>query len=59
MDFIRHLFTGFVEIHGDRRFADDHAIRRPPKRRRRHVTDGQRTNHSNHQSTQHRAGNIA
>jgi len=25
-DFIRQLFTGFVEIHGDRRFADDHAI---------------------------------
>src|SRR6059036_944718 len=25
-DFIERLFTGFVEIHGDRRFADDHAI---------------------------------
>jgi acetyl-CoA carboxylase carboxyl transferase subunit alpha len=25
-DFIRRLFTGFVEIHGDRRFADDHAL---------------------------------
>src|SRR3989475_7653582 len=25
-DFIHRLFTGFVEIHGDRRFADDHAI---------------------------------
>ncbi|MBZ5559266.1 MAG: acetyl-CoA carboxylase carboxyltransferase subunit alpha [Acidobacteriia bacterium] len=25
-DFIRRLFTGFVELHGDRRFADDHAI---------------------------------
>jgi acetyl-CoA carboxylase carboxyl transferase subunit alpha len=25
-DFIRLLFTGFDEIHGDRRFADDHAI---------------------------------
>jgi acetyl-CoA carboxylase carboxyl transferase subunit alpha len=25
-DFIRWLFTGFIEIHGDRRFADDHAI---------------------------------
>src|SRR6059058_2262463 len=25
-DFIKHLFTNFVEIHGDRRFADDHAI---------------------------------
>jgi acetyl-CoA carboxylase carboxyl transferase subunit alpha len=24
--FIQHLFTGFTEIHGDRRFADDHAI---------------------------------
>ena len=25
-DFIDRLFTHFVEIHGDRRFADDHAI---------------------------------
>ncbi len=25
-DYIQRLFTGFVEIHGDRRFADDHAI---------------------------------
>jgi acetyl-CoA carboxylase carboxyl transferase subunit alpha len=25
-DFIKLLFTEFVEIHGDRRFADDHAI---------------------------------
>src|SRR5215213_9958364 len=25
-DFILRLFTNFVEIHGDRRFADDHAI---------------------------------
>ena len=25
-DFIERLFTDFVEIHGDRRFADDHAI---------------------------------
>src|SRR5262245_11936535 len=25
-DFIKVLFPGFVEIHGDRRFADDHAI---------------------------------
>ncbi len=25
-DFVRLLFTGFVEIHGDRRFADDHAL---------------------------------
>jgi acetyl-CoA carboxylase carboxyl transferase subunit alpha len=24
--FIQRLFTGFVEIHGDRRFADDHAL---------------------------------
>src|SRR5437660_1164445 len=24
--FIQNLFTGFTEIHGDRRFADDHAI---------------------------------
>ncbi|HEV8345413.1 MAG TPA: acetyl-CoA carboxylase carboxyltransferase subunit alpha [Vicinamibacterales bacterium] len=25
-DFVQQLFTNFVEIHGDRRFADDHAI---------------------------------
>jgi acetyl-CoA carboxylase carboxyl transferase subunit alpha len=25
-DFIERLFTGFTEIHGDRRFADDHAL---------------------------------
>jgi len=25
-DFIQRLFTDFTEIHGDRRFADDHAI---------------------------------
>src|SRR5881275_1062060 len=25
-EFIQQLFPGFVEIHGDRRFADDHAI---------------------------------
>ncbi len=25
-DFIQRLFHGFVEIHGDRRFADDHAL---------------------------------
>src|SRR5207237_5252775 len=25
-DFVTLLFTDFVEIHGDRRFADDHAI---------------------------------
>src|SRR5882672_11506677 len=25
-DFVQRIFTGFVEIHGDRRFADDHAI---------------------------------
>ena len=26
MDYIERLFTGFAELHGDRRFADDHAI---------------------------------
>lgn len=26
LDYVERLFTGFVEIHGDRRFADDHAI---------------------------------
>ena len=25
-DFIQRLFSGFTEIHGDRRYADDHAI---------------------------------
>src|SRR6267378_8420358 len=25
-DFIARLFTGFVEIHGDRRYADDNAV---------------------------------
>jgi acetyl-CoA carboxylase carboxyl transferase subunit alpha len=25
-DFIQRLFTNFVEIHGDRRYADDHAL---------------------------------
>src|SRR5262249_37629826 len=25
-EYIQRLFTGFTEIHGDRRFADDHAI---------------------------------
>ncbi len=26
LDYVERLFTDFVEIHGDRRFADDHAI---------------------------------
>src|SRR5688572_13473971 len=26
LDYIQRLFTGFAELHGDRRFADDHAI---------------------------------
>ncbi|MFB3853607.1 MAG: acetyl-CoA carboxylase carboxyltransferase subunit alpha [Vicinamibacterales bacterium] len=26
LDYVRRLFTDFVEIHGDRRFADDHAM---------------------------------
>ena len=26
LDFVRRLFTDFTELHGDRRFADDHAI---------------------------------
>jgi len=25
-DYVQRLFTNFVELHGDRRFADDHAI---------------------------------
>jgi acetyl-CoA carboxylase carboxyl transferase subunit alpha len=26
LDYVERLFTGFQELHGDRRFADDHAI---------------------------------
>ncbi len=26
LDYVERLFTGFDELHGDRRFADDHAI---------------------------------
>ncbi len=26
LDYIRNIFTGFIELHGDRRFADDTAI---------------------------------
>ncbi|NQD68514.1 acetyl-CoA carboxylase carboxyl transferase subunit alpha, partial [Bacillus haikouensis] len=26
LDYIRHLFTGFMEIHGDRLYGDDEAI---------------------------------
>jgi len=26
MDYIRNIFTGFLEFHGDRRYADDNAI---------------------------------
>ncbi|MEK7303399.1 MAG: acetyl-CoA carboxylase carboxyl transferase subunit alpha, partial [Pseudomonadota bacterium] len=26
LDYIEHLFTDFEELHGDRHFADDHAI---------------------------------
>ncbi len=26
LDYIEHLFTGFVELHGDRRFGDDPAV---------------------------------
>ncbi len=26
LDYVQRLFTGFDELHGDRRFADDHAI---------------------------------
>ena len=26
LDYVGRLFTDFVELHGDRRFADDHAI---------------------------------
>jgi acetyl-CoA carboxylase carboxyl transferase subunit alpha len=26
LDYVEQLFTDFVEVHGDRRFADDHAI---------------------------------
>ena len=26
LDYIGHIFKGFMEFHGDRRFADDHAV---------------------------------
>src|SRR5918994_2414057 len=26
LDYVERLFTGFDELHGDRRFADDHAV---------------------------------
>ncbi|MCI9446476.1 MAG: acetyl-CoA carboxylase carboxyltransferase subunit alpha [Lachnospiraceae bacterium] len=26
LDYIRHIFKGFIEFHGDRRFADDRAV---------------------------------
>lgn len=26
LDYIQHIFTDFEELHGDRTFADDHAI---------------------------------
>jgi acetyl-CoA carboxylase carboxyl transferase subunit alpha len=32
LDYIKHLFTDFIEIHGDRRFADDRAIVTGPAR---------------------------
>jgi acetyl-CoA carboxylase carboxyl transferase subunit alpha len=31
-DYIKHIFTDFVELHGDRNFADDHAIVGGPAR---------------------------
>jgi acetyl-CoA carboxylase carboxyl transferase subunit alpha len=32
MDYINHIFADFVELHGDRNFADDHAIVGGPAR---------------------------
>jgi acetyl-CoA carboxylase carboxyl transferase subunit alpha len=32
LDYIRHIFTDFEELHGDRAFADDHAIVGGPAR---------------------------
>lgn len=26
MDYIKHIFKGFIEFHGDRRYSDDHAV---------------------------------
>lgn len=26
IDYIKHIFKGFIEFHGDRRYADDHAV---------------------------------
>ena len=53
LDYVERLFTDFVELHGDRRFADDHAIvagmadykgdagarRRPPEGQRHQAED--------------------
>lgn len=32
MDYIKHIFTGFTELHGDRNYGDDHAIVGGPAR---------------------------
>lgn len=26
LDYIKHIFKGFIELHGDRRYGDDHAV---------------------------------
>ena len=26
LDYVKNIFKGFTELHGDRRFADDHAV---------------------------------
>ena len=48
LDYVERLFTGFDELHGDRRFADDHAIvsglaeLQGPAGRRRRASEGPR-----------------
>ena len=48
LDYVERLFTDFVELHGDRRFADDHAIvtgtalLQGPAHPRRRTPEGQR-----------------
>ena len=37
LDYVERLFTGFDELHGDRRFADDHAIVSRPRRLQGHA----------------------
>jgi acetyl-CoA carboxylase carboxyl transferase subunit alpha len=43
LDYLRLIFTDFEELHGDRAFADDHAIVGGLARLQRRVGDGHRS----------------